>query len=105
MEYQIFLVVSGNGTAEVIPTSQEEGEPVTLYCLPYSGETLNDIEAQDPEGHSFALDVEEEQTFNMPAFNLTIYITFSGGIPPEPPTTKHKKMPLWMMIRRRNLYL
>ena len=105
MEYQIFLVVSGNGTAEVIPTSQEEGEPVTLYCLPYSGETLDDIEAQDPEGHSFALAVEEEQTFNMPAFNLTIYITFSGGIPPEPPSTKRKKMPLWMMLRRRNLYL
>lgn len=105
MEYQIFLVVSGNGTAEVIPTSQEGGQPVTLYCLPYSGETLDDIEAQDPEGHSVALEVSEEQTFNMPAFNLTIYVTFSGTIPPEPPTTKRKKMPLWMMLRRRNLYL
>lgn len=101
-QYAMYITVEGNGTAYASPNPQEEGQTVTLYCTPDTGETLDDIDARTPQGYSFALALAQVQTFTMPSYDLTIKVKFSGTTPPTPPSTRKKKgMPLWMMLRRR----
>ena len=105
-QYTLYITVEGNGSAYASPNPCEEDEPVTLYCIPNEGESLEDIDARDPQGYSVALSVAEEQTFSMTNYDLTIHVTFSGSTPPQPlPSEKKHKMPLWMMIKRRNDYI
>lgn len=99
---QIYVAVTGNGSGGVSNPSPVEGDIVTVYAFPYSGETLTDLYAVDGGGHSIALAVVQEQTFEYHDYygNITIYVEFSGS--PIPPT-----MPAWLIpvlkkaIRRR----
>lgn len=105
-QYTLYITTEGNGTAYAVPNPCEEDTSVTLYCIPDDGEVLEDLDARDPQGYSVALSVVEEQTFSMTPYDLTIHVTFSGDTPTPPTPTENKhKMPLWMMIKRRNDYI
>ena len=95
---QIFLNISGNGSAYVVPaagTSMADGERFDLYCTPYFGEELEDIRAFDSYDHSVAIPVSEHVTMNFRSVwnNLYIDIYFSGSTPPPPITG----VPAWLL--------
>ena len=96
---------SGNGIAYVTDYDPAIGDIVTLYCIPAEGETLEDVYAVDLGGHSIALGVVQEQSFEYNYDGMIITVEFSGTIPPQPTTStyvKHK-MPIWMYPSLRRL--
>ena len=100
----ISVTYTGNGIAYVTNYDPDQGEIVTLYCLPAEGETLLDVYAIDLTGHSIALGVVEEQTITYNYNGMKITVEFSGTSPVEPFKDHiHKKMPIWMypVIRQR----
>lgn len=84
---EIFVLTSGNGYAYVDNAYPFEGDTVTLYAYPDTGETLDDVYAYESHGYSVALAVTQEQSFTYHESwgDLTIYVFFSGGGEPEPP--------------------
>ena len=100
-DYYLTLSIAGNGNATVTPTRANQGDTITLYTEPNTGETLDDIIAQCiTSGQIVALPVQSGyQTFTMPNDNVHIDVIFSGTSPPHP--TGRTKMPIYMMIKRR----
>lgn len=75
---KIEVIVSGYGTAYVNDPDPLTGEPVTLYCIPDEGESLEDIQAWEEHGYSVALPVQEEVTFTWNYESMQIYVYFSS---------------------------
>lgn len=101
---RIYLYTSGNGTADVSNSTPEAGETVTLTCTPYDDDTLEDIVAYTvTSGESVAFSVTEVQDFTMPSESIIINVYFTGDSPTPPTPTTKKKMPLYMMVRRRTI--
>ena len=73
----IDVVTVGNGTAYVDIPNPSQGETVTLYCDPATGETLLDVEAWDENGYSIAMGVYSPQPFTFNYQSMTIKVTFS----------------------------
>lgn len=73
----IWVEYEGGGTAWVNNNHPNIGEEVTLYAIPFTGATLDDIQAWDEHGYSVALYVQEEQTFICNSQTITIHVTFS----------------------------
>lgn len=89
------VYASGNGVAYVDNPNPYDGDSVTLYAEPYTGETLDDIVAVDQQGHSIALSPSTQiQTFTYRSSwgTVSITVTFSGGTPPTPP-----RFPIWLL--------
>ena len=104
--HNIYIRKSGNGSVTVSPTLAKQGDTITLTVTPASGETLLTLEAREvTTGYSIAISFQTgTQTFPMVNDNVIITVAFSGTPPTPPvPPTKRKKMPLYMMIRRRPL--
>ena len=82
----IQITIIGNGGAYVDKYHPENGDVVTLYANPFSGETLNDIYAVDGGGYSIAMAVTPVQSFTYNAGWGDVFITveFSGSAPPHP---------------------
>ena len=95
---------TGNGTAHVDNPQPADGENFTLYAIPASGETLEDITARDSHGYSIAMMVTQvyTYTYNETSWGnrIDISVEFSGTTPPPPPTPQTIKfdhhMPIWM---------
>lgn len=100
-DYYIYVDVTGNGEANVVPARANAGEQIELNIYPASGETLEALDARGvTTGQSIALDFRTgTQYFPMPNESVNISIVFSGT-PPVPPVT-HNKMPLYLMLRQR----
>ena len=79
----IDVVTVGNGTAYVDIPNPSQGETVTLYCDPATGETLLDVEAWDENGYSIAMGVYSPQPFVFNYQAMTIKVTFSETIPTQ----------------------
>ena len=90
----IFVNVTGNGYAYVTNPTPSDGDIVTLYATPDTGETLDDIIAIDSGGHSIALAVTQSQTFIYRAAwgDVSITVVFSGSTPPTP-----TYLPAWLI--------
>ena len=92
---QIIVSWSGNGTAYVDDTMPEPNQLVTLYCVPDSGETLEDIVATDSGGYSIALDptlTQQSFRYNSAWGTVLINVYFSGA--PTPPTPTSNWLPV-----------
>ena len=89
----IWVSHTGNGIAYVDNASPLDGDNVTLYATPDSGETLQDIYALDSGGHYIAMSVTQVQTFTYHSSwgDVSIYVEFSGTTPPTP------TLPLWLI--------
>lgn len=76
---EIFVTWTGDGTAYVDNYYPNEGDTITLTCIPDPHCTLDDILATDSHGYSIALYVTEIQTFtyHVALGNVTIDVTFS----------------------------
>ena len=101
--YYCDLYKTGNGVATVSPTIANQGDIITLYVQPDAGEILEELEATGTRtGQSVAIAFQTGyQTFIMPDEGVFIRVKFSGT-PPVPPTpTTTGKMPLYMMLKRR----
>lgn len=96
---EIIVSSSGNGIAYVNNPSPSENERVTLYAIPNSGATLDDIIATDSHGASIALYVQQEQTFTYRSSWGTMFISvvFSGSGPTPPTPT----IPYWLLFKMR----
>lgn len=95
----ITVVTIGNGTAYVSDANPSDGQTITVYAYPNTGESLDDLYAVDQDGHSIALLLQQVQplTYRAAWGDVTITAEFSGTpTPPTPTTTKKHKMPIWM---------
>ena len=101
----ISVISSGNGTAYVDVTHPIDGQNFTLYAIPASGETLDDITARDSHGYSIAMMVVQQYTYTYDETNwgnrIAINVEFSGTTPPPPPPPvgdiyDERHMPIWM---------
>lgn len=109
---QVFVTSTGNGYAYASPSIMNDGDSFTIYAIPATGETLNDITATDANGYSIAMAVQQQASYiyNQTSWGTYIHVMveFSGNTPPVPPTptpTKYytrNKMPIWMypILRR-----
>ena len=90
----ITVSVSGNGVAYVDNPTPVDGDRVTLYAYPNSGEQINDIYGLDSEMHYIAFSITTEQTFTYSATlgDIIIYVEFSGTTPPTP------SLPNWLIV-------
>lgn len=102
-DYYIDLHKTGNGTATVSPTTANQGDTITLYVQPDPGEILEELEATGARtGQSVAVAFQTGyQTFSMPNESVYIRVKFSGESPVPPTPTITGKMPLYMMLKRR----
>lgn len=84
----IWVSVSGAGTAYVDNPNPVDGDTVTLYAYPDSGEQINDIYGIDSHGQYVAFSPVTVQSFVYHALlgDITIYVEFSGTTPPTPTT-------------------
>lgn len=101
---QIMVTSTGNGSAYAVPSLVNDGDPFTLYALPETSETLDDITAVASNGQYIAMAVQQQYTYNYDQTNwgnyIHIMVEFSGETPPVPPeptpTIKRKiGMPIW----------
>ena len=76
---EIFVTWTGDGTAFVDNYYPNEGDTITLTCIPDPHCTLIDILATDGGGYPIALYVTEIQqfTYHVALGNVTIDVTFS----------------------------
>ena len=106
---QIFVYVTGNGTAFVSNRNPQNGEDFVLTCIPASGESLvtpDGITAYNEWGNPIVVtqNLVETYTYNQSGWGSTVsfYIKFTGTQPepPIPPTPLlnrlRDKMPVWM---------
>ena len=106
-DYHIYVSVTGNGTAYVVPTTVNIGDDYVLTVTPASGESLVDIVAREIDtGLSVAVAVQTgSQTIPMRSnSDIQIDVTFTGTTPPPPPPppvykTEKTGMPIWMYPR------
>lgn len=94
---QINVNVTGNGTAYVSNSTPMDGESVTLYAYPDSGETLDDVYAIESHGYSVAIAPEQPFIYSESWGTLDIYVVFSGT---------QQQFPIWLLfkIRKRKVY-
>ena len=95
MGYISVSIIQGSGTAYVSNPTPSDGEQVTIYAYPDSGQTLDDIEALDSGGHYIAVYVQQVQPFvyHDSYGSVSIYVSFSGGTPPQPTF-----VPAWLLF-------
>lgn len=100
----IFVNVNGDGTAYVDNPNPLPNDLVTLFAYPDTGAELLDIIARDEGGHSIALSVVPEQSFQyMSAYgNITIDVYFSGSTPPAPVITAKDIAIMFKLSNNRN---
>ena len=102
MAVNIYVNVTGNGSAWVDNPTPNLGDTITLECIPNTGETLDDVQATDGNNYPVAVAVQQTQTITLSSSydyggSITIDVTFSGTTPPTPTTPrKRKRMPIWM---------
>ena len=104
-QYNIYVSVTGSGTAYVNPTSVDVGDTYDLTVTPASGESLVDIVAREiATGLAVAIAVQTgTQTIPMRSnSDIQINVEFTGTTPPPPPpppvppvTGFRKHMPIW----------
>lgn len=85
--YHIYIVTSGNGTASASPSSAAEGTTITLTESPESGAEFSGWESDDV--------TIVNNSFTMPAKNVTIKAVFTGETPGPSPGLK--KLPIWLL--------
>lgn len=99
------VYVVGNGSAWVDNEHPLVGEDFTLHCRPDTGEQLLDVIATDEVGHSIAMEVALDATYTWSSYwigtNIYITVTFSGDVPPVPPTDDKRLVALMAAIKRR----
>ena len=90
----IYVNWSGNGYAYVDNSHPIESTTITLYCIPDTGETLEDVTARSQYGWAIALATQEIQTFpyDISWGDMYIEVVFSGSTPP--PTSEW----LWAIL-------
>ena len=99
----ISVVTEGNGSAYVSNPYPTDGGVFTLYAYPDTDWELTDIIAEDYQGYSIAVYVQEEQDieYNEDWGDVLITVTFAYVEPPV--RAKRKHMPIWMypILRQR----
>ena len=88
-ESLFMVIVAGNGphgTVTADPEEAEEGTPITLTIEPATDCELDEISATSG-GDPFTLNGSgNTRTFNMPAANVTVTVSWISTIPPPPNT-------------------
>ena len=100
----ISVTATGNGTAYVDNPFPQDGEQFTLFAIPATGETLEDITATDTHGYYIAMSVVQQYTYTYNETSwgnhIDIYVEFSGEtpVPPTPAFNADDEhhMPIWM---------
>ena len=87
----IYVNVTGAGTAYVDNPSPYDGDSVTLYAIPDTGETLLDCYAVDSQGYSIAIAPSQPFIYRAAWGDVFITVEFSGVTPPTP------TLPNWLI--------
>ena len=95
----VYITVTGNGVAYVDDYDPVNGQAITLICRPGEDYTLDNIIAEDANGHSIAVSVTQQQTIIYQSSWGALFINaiFSGS--PTPPTPQ---FPKWILFKIRD---
>lgn len=79
-DYKVVLKASSNGTVNVDKTTAKEGEKVTVTATPADGYVLDTISVKDSKDADVTV---TDNTFTMPASDVTVSATFKTTTPAE----------------------
>ena len=88
----IWVNVTGSGTAYVDNPNPINGDVVTLYAYPDTGETIRDVTARESHGYAVAIAPFDPFVYHESWGDLTINVEFSGTTPPTP------SLPVWLIV-------
>lgn len=98
---KIKVQVTGNGSGYVSNPDPPNATEFTIFAYPAENEHLIDMYAMSEDMGSVAIGTEFVQTliYNDEWGGLTIYITFSGETPPEPPEPPIQYRLAWLLAK------
>ena len=79
-DYKVVLKASANGTVNVDKATAKEGEKVTVTATPADGYTLDTISVKDSKDADVTV---TDNTFTMPASDVTVSAVFKAATPAE----------------------
>lgn len=99
---KVFVKSFGNGYCWVNNEAPTQGEAITIYCEPYIGEDLEEVQAWTSYDESIALTPQAtQQTIYYQSTWRNVYIEayFTGSTPDPDPPTFVEKYP-WLLFKK-----
>ena len=105
---EIILTYTGNGYAYVDNPYPEFGDPFTIYAYATAPDVLENIVCRDAYGMYIAVDphLDHQTLIYREAYgdHITIEVTFSSVVPPEPPTPTPLDPNILILLKQKDKY-